>query len=261
MDMIAKWLSRAALAATAVSAGLVAVPAHAAFTFDANNQGWRLAGLYDDGDLTPIAGFFGDDPAGWFNAGGAHGGVLLLGSGGFTFPDSPSGSNFLHWDLNSPDLSGNAEWQGIDSFTYDVTGENIAITGDSSVQGVVKVRNPDNTVSYYTDGVFHPLLGTVGGNPTPWTTFSVDVGGLGLPAGSTLLGLNIRFFFEAGSPNSHDGYFFLDNVTPVAGGGGTVPEPASLLLVGMGIALVATLRRRRPASESIDHERHAGWVG
>lgn len=246
-----KWLSKAVLMPIAVSASLAAFSASAApFTFNANNENWRLAGLYDDGGLDPIPGFFGDDPAPWFNSGGAHGGVLLLGSGGFTFPSSPTADPFLHWDLNSPDLSAAADWQGISSFTYDVNGENIAITGDSFVQGVIRVRKPDNSISYYTDNVFHQLLGSLDPNPTPWTTLSLDVASLGVPLGSTLLDLNIRFFFEAGSPNGHDGYFFLDNVMPVAGGGGggTVPEPSLLLLLGTGsLCLIVARRRKQPS--------------
>jgi len=249
---IKKWLSRAILIPIAVSASLAASSASAApFTFNADNENWRLAGLYDDGGLTPVVGYFGDDPAAWFNnGGGAHGGVILLGSGGFGFPSSPSGSQFLHWDLNSPDLSAAADWQGIGSFTYDVTGENIAITGDSFVQGVIRVRKPDNSIVYYTDNVFHQLLGSLDPNPTPWTTFSLDVAGLGVPVGSTLLDLNLRFFFEAGSPNGHDGYFFLDNVMPVAGGGGggTIPEPSLLLLLGTGGLCLLVARRRKQQS-------------
>jgi len=242
--MISKCFSRALIsAAIAVSVSLLVLPAHATtFTFDADNQAWRNAGLYHNGDLTPIAGFFGDDPAFWFNDGGN--GVLLLGSGGFPFPDSPSG--FLHWDLNSPSLSGDAQWQGISSFSYDVKGEQIAVIGDSWVQAVVHVRKPDLTESYYTDGIFNQLFGSLSPTPTPWTTFSVDVASLGIPAGSTILDLNIRFVFESGSPNGHDGFFFFDNVTPRADGG-PIPEPASLLLLATGLAgfTVAAWRKRR----------------
>ena len=252
--MAATCFSRGLLIAIAVSAGLVVSPASAGtFTFNANNEGWRLAGLYDDGGLTEVPGWFGDDPALWFNAGGAHGGVILLGSGGFDFPDSPTGSQFLHWDLNSPDLSGAADWQGIGSFTYDVKGASppgIAITGDSYVQGVIRVLKPDATISYYTDGVFHQLFGILDPIPTPWTTFSLNVAGLGVPVGSTLLNLNIRFFFEAGSPNGHDGFFELDNVTPVAGGEGEglIPEPGTMILLGSGLVGLVRFARRRKES-------------
>lgn len=225
------------------------------FNFDSsNNQGWRSVGLYDDGGLTPIPGNFGDDPAPWndiinFPTPGTTDpvdgkGAILLGSGGFGFPSSPTGDTFLHWDLNSPDLSADSQWQNITSFTYAVTGENIAVIGDSFVQAVMNVRRPDNTETSFTDGVFNQLFGTIDptNSPTPWTIFTVDVAGLGIPVGSTITGLNLRFFFNAGSPNGHDGFFGVDNVTPVAAA--QMPSPGTLVLLGTLLPLLARKVRR-----------------
>ena len=79
------------------------------FDFNTDNQGWRKVGLYDGDSLDPIPGYFSDDPAPWSDVPGS--GAIYLGSGGFTMPASPSGGTYLHWDLNSPDLSGNAGYQ------------------------------------------------------------------------------------------------------------------------------------------------------
>ena len=205
------------------------------FDFATDNQGWSLAGFYDDGGLVPISGFFSDGPAPWSPL---ETGVILLGSGGATNPASPTGDSFIHWDLNSPDLSADSQWQGIQSFTYDVSGEQIAVTGDTFVQAVLLIQLEDGTDTFFTDGIFNQIFGTLNpGGPTPWTTYTVDMSGL--PAGSTLTGLNMRFFFQP-EPFGHDGYFLLDNVTP----GSKVPEPVTMLLLGTGLLSLVGCRRK-----------------
>ena len=182
----------------------------AAFDFPSNNEAWRTLGLYDDGGLTPVPGWFSDDPAGWFALWGSPGlGALILGSGGFTFPPSPTGSPFLHWDLNSPDVSGTASWQGISSFSYNITGDEIATTAAIYVEAVLRVRKPDNTISYFTDNIFHEIPTAPSGS---WDTHTVNVAALGMPAGTTILNVNLRIFFEPSS--GHDGYVAVDHVVP-----------------------------------------------
>jgi hypothetical protein len=83
-------------------------------TFDFNNgtnQGWRRVGLYDNGGLTPIPGFFSNDPAPWvdgqnspnappgFDPLGNNIGALAVGTGGATYPNSPTNNSNIHWDL------------------------------------------------------------------------------------------------------------------------------------------------------------------
>jgi hypothetical protein len=186
------------------------------FKFDSDNQGWRNIGLYDDGGLAAIPGFFSDVPAPWKVAVQLSNGMLVgagvigLGSGGFTMPPSPSGNRFLHWDLNSPDLSNNDQWQGITAFTYDITGAFMASVAPISVEAVLHVRKPDSTESFFSDFIFHAIpLANAGG----WTTHTVDVAALRMPTGTIILNINFRIFFEAST--GHDGFIFIDNVVPI----------------------------------------------
>jgi hypothetical protein len=179
------------------------------FNFNANNQGWRMVGLYDDGDLTPVPDFFSDDPAGWTNV--TRSGAIALGSGGFKTPPSPTRDTFLHWDFNSPDLSTDTQWQGISAFSYDITGDFLASSSVSQnvfVQAVLHVRKPDSTESFFTDFSFHEIPLEFGG----WVTHTLDVTSLGMPAGTILLNVNLRIFFNAST--GYDGFILVDNVIP-----------------------------------------------
>ena len=183
------------------------------FNFNTNNQGWRSVGLYDNGGLNQIPGHFSDDPAPWSSVSGS--GAILVGSGGFTMPPSPTGDQFLHWDLNSPVLSSDSQWQGITALKYDVTGKYIHSFQKIYVQAVLIVIKPGGSTGYFTDAMYHEIpLEASGG----WATHTVDVTSLGMPAGTVIQKINLRFFFDAGS--GHDGFIMLDNVTPISGSGG-----------------------------------------
>ena len=179
------------------------------FNFDLNTQGWRMVGLYDDGDLTPIAGFFDDRSPPYYDPNEAGFGAIALGENDFDLPASSSGSQSLHWDLNSPDLSNYLDWQASPNITYDITGEFINSSSPIFVEAVLHVRKPDGAESYFSDFAFHPIpLGSSGG----WNTHSLDVTSLGIPSGTVILNLNLRIFFDPLS--SIDGYIAVDNVTP-----------------------------------------------
>ena len=169
-----------------------------------------MVGLYDAGGLNPITDYFSNDPAPHTSAyGSPSAGAIMLGSGGFTFPSSPTGDTYLHWDLNSPNISSNAQWQGISSFSYRITGQYISTTRPIYVQAVLRVRKPDSTIAYFTDGNFPEIYTESSGY---WQTRNVNVSSLGMPAGTTILNINLRIFFEAES--GHDGYVLVDHVVP-----------------------------------------------
>lgn len=185
-----------------------------------SNMGWRTAGLYEDGSLNPIVGFFSDDPASWVDGQNSPGappgndtlgdgiGCIALGTGGANLPEGPGG--YWAWHFNSPDLSSNTDWQGISGINADF----VAIMASAQntevwAQFVVKVRKPDATISYYTDGVFHSLPLNVSYPSSTWQTFTLNMSSLGIPAGSTLLNINIRIFGQQGG---YDGFVLLDRV-------------------------------------------------
>ena len=186
------------------------------FNFADDNQTWRNVGFYDDGGLTQIPGDFADVPADWFPFDPVNGGTLSLGDEELQTPSSPTGSAFTHWDLNSPDVSTDASWQGATSLTYDVTGQFMTMTSPVpptpiSIQTVLHVRRPDGVESFFTDGFLNNIpLGTAGG----WTTHRVDITSLGMPLGTVILDVNFRVFFESVFESAPliNGFIRVDNV-------------------------------------------------
>jgi hypothetical protein len=181
------------------------------FHFDSTNERWRMVGLYDDGGLDPIPNYFMDVSAPYFyDYGSPSPGSIGLGSSGGSFPNSPSGDTWLHWDLNSPDLSSDDQWQDMSSLSYRITGENIWTSRTPIyVQTVLHVRRPDQVESYFAGG-FHVIN-------EYWEIITEDVSTWGMPAGTTILDINLRIFFQAapiGATSSYEGYVMVDHVIP-----------------------------------------------
>ena len=204
---------------------LIASCAATEFSFDdGDNQGWTAAGLYEDNSFNPITGSFSDVPAPWFDgqdspnsppstdALGNGDGSIGIGTGGTTFPAGPSG--LWAWHLTSPDLSSRSHWQGISGIRADMTG--IMSTTPTTVQMTarlyVRVQQPDGTIAYFTDDVLHNVPINVSATAATWQFLSLDMSALGIPAGSTLLNINVRVF---GPAAHYDGFVFLDKVLPL----------------------------------------------
>ena len=170
-----------------------------------------MVGLYDAGGLTPIDQYFSDVPAPHTTSyGSPSAGAIMLGSNGYTFPSSPTEDDFIHWDLNSPNLSNDSQWQGISSLSYRITGQYIWTSQPIWVEAVLHVLKPDQTESYYSDFIFHGI--PIGSNGY-WQTHSVDVASLGMDPGTIILDVDLRIFFYANS--SHEGYVLVDQVVPI----------------------------------------------
>jgi hypothetical protein len=187
------------------------------FKFYHDNQGWTASGFYDDQYLNPINGNFGTDGAPYFtnaNASEDHIGVLTLGTGGSSVPQSPTNSKWVHYDLNSPDLSHDGDWQGITSFSYDITGEQMMIATvkrDVFVQAVVLAQAPgQSSETYYTDGQFHKVRTTLDGGS--WETHTFNLSSAKVPSGAIIKKVNLRIFFNPGT--AVDGFIYVDNVAP-----------------------------------------------
>lgn len=191
------------------------------FAFDAgDNQEWRTAGLYQDNTMTPIAGSFSDDPAGWAdgrnspnappaNDPGDEAGAIMLGTTGSSLPAGPMG--LWSWHLNSPDLGSRSNWQQLSGIRADVVGD--MATGPTSVQIsaklVVIMELPDGTMSEFTDGVMHNVPINLTAANASWQTLTLDFAPLSIPSGSTLRYISVRIF---GPAAHYDGFVLLDRV-------------------------------------------------
>jgi hypothetical protein len=201
------------------------------FSFNTSNQGWRMVGLYDGLwlDPVPLQGHFENRPAVWFDQPFySSSGVIAVGGNGGMFPVSPSSNMWLHWDLNSPYLGNSLQWQGISSFTYEVSGEKMWVYRTKVyVQAYLRVKK-GGTIMYITDGIAHEVQTTrteVGGRGWMtgggWDTHTVDLSYLAITPDTTILNVNLRFFFEASSNlglSAYEGFIGVDNVTPIGGG-------------------------------------------
>ncbi len=186
----------------------------ASYTFYNGDQGWRDVGYYCGGGLAQNQRVpsFNDIPANW----DPNTQRISL---SFETSIPLCGLGFLHRDLNSPSLEGNNLWQGITKFTFDVTAENFVGIGDLNlyVRPYLHGRKPDGQEFYLKDKrVRRILFGQAG---VGMSTYEVDVDEVGVPAGSTILNVNLRFIIgDISSGDDAEGLIEVDNVTPIGWG-------------------------------------------
>jgi hypothetical protein len=158
-------------------------------------------GPYDGGSLTPLADFVtAKNP--WTGVDG-DGGALLLGQEGFVM-QSPTGSDWAHCDLNSPDLAYAYKSGRFLTLSYDITGSHMTSNAGVQVQAVIVVRQPNEISDRRYRSDFHvvPL-----GDNGAWETFTEA---LMLPAGTIVKKINLRVFVETAS--LYEGWIMVDNV-------------------------------------------------
>ncbi|RZV82416.1 MAG: hypothetical protein EX341_09605 [Candidatus Scalindua sp. SCAELEC01] len=201
---------------------------------DGYEEEWRLLGLYDGEEfesipkLDTIAPFDssenapGDTP--YHDSLNYNRGSISLSLDGESSLESPTGSNFVHWVLISPDLSGDNSWQKITSFSYDIKNDIISEDGKVYVQAVLRIKKTDLIEKEYRDKHFRDIS-----EDNEWKTYRVDVKALEIPEHSTILSVNLRVSFEASK--SYKGDIRVDNVVPF-GSKGCSGEITTLIKLG-----------------------------
>ncbi len=134
---------------------------------------------------------------------------------------------------------------------YDVQPFFVLATGEYTME--VRARNAgEDTFAFIYRDLFNPGAPTVnfvGGNDD-WLDFTTSKigGGNGSPT-TLILTSGVQYFAITTSFSNGDQFAYDNNVTPLFQGGearlGIVPEPATMLALGAGLAAIAARRRRK----------------
>jgi hypothetical protein len=190
-----------------VNRGLsIGIPA-GCFTFPNHSlQGFTAQGFFD-GDtstlavnqtLNPLW-----DPLGFFGPTDGSFSVVLAGT---QPPLSGQVSGFFRWDVVSPDLTNNAAWQGITGVSFRFRS---SAADEVELHAIARIRDAAGSAAVFTqfDGTGKPIFaGAFAKN------FQTMMDRFTLPAGSTVVGVDVRAFARPGHvpPN-----FLYDSICPL----------------------------------------------
>ncbi|MGA3316910.1 MAG: PEP-CTERM sorting domain-containing protein [Candidatus Korobacteraceae bacterium] len=195
----------------------------AALLVMASSPAWAQGICYGvSGNLVVNCGFETGDFTGWTLGGDAS----FMGVSG-SFANSGNFGAFLGPEGSDSSLS---QRVGDNSTRYEISFylENTGVSSPNENQG----GGPNDFTALWNGA---PLLSLVNADPFSYTLYTFDVSG-NSGAGSNLLEFDMR---------NDPSFWGLDDVSVKNIGGGTTPEPSSLLLLGSGLLTVGGVIRRK----------------
>jgi hypothetical protein len=135
------------------------------------------------------------------------------------------------------------QWNAVLEASHDLTDSDyFSLTLRDDTKGIDLVSRSYSSASAPSTFTYFPSNGWYGSG---WQLEHIDLTTAGV-GGTSIVGDNFTLtLLGSDCPyGGHAGYVYLDGFAPVVILPGQVPEPATLLLLGFGLAGLATLRKR-----------------